>query len=121
AAIPQRQGHHLLAAVHSTELLRFAGDVLRALPIGIEADDLFLIERLFHHPLDHHAQFLLAIELLGVAHRLELDLLALDPAERNARGARAGGQLVAEVHAGRFEAFGSRDARSILENILVSL
>ena len=66
-----------------------------------------------------HRQFLLLVELLGVAHRLELDLVALHPADRDAGRAGAGGQFVAQVHRGRFETLGRRDGGRQLKNVLI--
>ena len=100
-----------------------AGDVLAVLAAGagVVLHDLVLVEALLHHLLELHDQFLLLVELLGVRERLDLDVAALDPAERHADGVAAGGQLVAQVHRRRLKALGGGDGGGELEDVLVAL
>ena len=73
--------------------------------LGRGPDELLvLIEGLFHRCLEPLCGGHLAVELLRAAHRAQVDVIALQPAQAHAVAGMAGGQAVAEGECGREEA-----------------
>ena len=120
AHAPQRHTHHRAIGILAGICCGLAADGIGAAAGRVIMDDLLLVHGLFHDATRLDQQFLLLVEFISMRQGNDLDVLALEPAQRHSRCPGPRRQFITDVLAGSFKTFECGDGAHQLQYALVA-